>query len=248
MASFQILKPVGKGIPEKQQSYRDIILVQRSLNKLNHLLPRIPLLKEDGSVGRNPDKSKTVAAIISFQKNVVKLIRPDGRIDVNGKTAKTIGNSLLKSPVKLQTGFCKSTLVIKVTRIKQSTDTTLSRFKIEGQTSNMYFLEPGGPDSNVAGSDKRITAGRYKLKKYSSAKYPKAYELVNVPGRTKILIHGGNYHDDTLGCLLPGKSYTKLNDGNYMTTSSKSSRDELFSEIEKYESAYIEISNSNLEK
>ncbi len=36
-----------------------------------------PVRKEDGSVSRNPDKSKTVAAIISFQKNVVKLIRPD---------------------------------------------------------------------------------------------------------------------------------------------------------------------------
>ncbi|CCN68937.1 DUF5675 family protein [Vibrio nigripulchritudo] len=248
MASFKILKPVGKGIPEKQQNYRDIILVQRSLNKLNHLLVGIPILKEDGSVGRNPDKSKTVAAIVSFQKNVAKMIRPDGRIDVNGKTAKTIDKALQQTPSTLNIESCKQTLNIKVVRIKQHTDTTLSRFKIEGKTSNMYFLEPGGPDSKVAGSDKRISVGRYKLKKYSSAKYPKAYELLNVPGRTKILIHSGNYHDDTLGCLLPGKSYTKLKDGNYMTTSSKSARDELFSEIEKYESTYIEISNSNLDK
>jgi hypothetical protein len=33
-----------------------------------------------------------------------------------------------------------------------------------------------------------------------------AIELANVPGRTFILIHPGNTHKDTLGCILPGKA------------------------------------------
>ena len=33
--------------------------------------------------------------------------------------------------------------------------------------------------------------------------------IINVPNRSLILIHPGNYPKDTLGCLLPGDSYQK---------------------------------------
>ena len=63
----------------------------------------------------------------------------------------------------------------------------------------------------------RIPAGVYPLKvrKYGgwdiklSKRFPDmhqgAIELADVPGRSAILIHPGNWHTDTLGCILPGK-------------------------------------------
>lgn len=37
------------------------------------------------------------------------------------------------------------------------------------------------------------------------------YQVMNVPGRTGIFIHAGNYFFDTVGCILLGTGYEKLN-------------------------------------
>ncbi|MCZ0924736.1 DUF5675 family protein [Vibrio diabolicus] len=73
-------------------------------------------------------------------------------------------------------------------------ETTLGKLTIEGVSKSWFVLESAGPDSMTEGSDKRIKAGTYKLLSYSSSRYPNVYELQNVPGRSFILIHAGNYH------------------------------------------------------
>lgn len=49
-----------------------------------------------------------------------------------------------------------------------------------------------------------IPAGEYLLKWHESPKYGMCYEVTAVEGRTRILIHAGNYPKDTLGCILLG--------------------------------------------
>lgn len=44
------------------------------------------------------------------------------------------------------------------------------------------------------------------MEPFSGTKYKNVYELKNVLGRTYVLIHAGNYHENTEGCLMPGKS------------------------------------------
>lgn len=105
------------------------------------------------------------------------------------------------------------------------------------------MLEPGGPDSTVEGSNLRIPEGEYQLRPYSSQKHPNAYELVDVPGRTNILIHSGNFHTDTVGCLCPGASYGSDGAGNFRTFSSRTARDQIFSNIRSSDSASIVITN-----
>lgn len=212
--------------------------MQTALNQLNHLIKRKKKLIVDGSLGRNPEKSNTVSAIIDFQRKVLKMTNPDGRIDVNGRSARKI-NELLKSSA-LPSG---DSITFTLNRTTSANDTTLGTLSIKGYSKTWYILEPGGPDSTTEGSDKRIKAGEYTLKKYSSHKYPTAYELFSVPGRTKILIHSGNFYDDTHGCLLPGKSYSQASDGNYKTSSSKIARDEIFDIVARYKTAKIKIYN-----
>jgi len=55
-----------------------------------------------------------------------------------------------------------------------------------------------------------IPSGTYTVTKYSSTKYPDAYEITNVPNRTHILIHTGNTVDHTRGCILPGSTFGVL--------------------------------------
>ncbi|HXN32816.1 MAG TPA: glycoside hydrolase family 19 protein [Polyangiaceae bacterium] len=63
----------------------DAIQVQRLLNKsIRFLIPLAPL-REDGAVGPS-----TIGAIELFQSRVVKALRPDGRIDPNGRTYRNL--------------------------------------------------------------------------------------------------------------------------------------------------------------
>lgn len=67
-----------------------------------------------------------------------------------------------------------------------------------------------------------IPEGEYKVEKRNSPKYGDHFHIQDVPGRTYILIHHGNYYTDILGCVLVGKIHTDINnDGLRDVTSSK---------------------------
>lgn len=56
-----------------------------------------------------------------------------------------------------------------------------------------------------------IPAGEYKVMPYSSERFPNVYELQDVPGRSKILIHKGNFSTNTEGCILVGENIIDIN-------------------------------------
>lgn len=68
------------------------------------------------------------------------------------------------------------------------------------------------PDLNNHNNISCIPLGTYKVIKYSSPKYPKVWEILDVPGRTHVLIHVGNTEANTEGCILVGRSYGFLKD------------------------------------
>ena len=53
-----------------------------------------------------------------------------------------------------------------------------------------------------------IPENNYNVVPYSSAKFPNTYQVTNVVGRDKILIHKGNTKANTEGCILVG-AYSK---------------------------------------
>lgn len=60
-----------------------------------------------------------------------------------------------------------------------------------------------------------IPIGKYEVVKRFSQKYKDHFHILNVPNRTWILIHHGNFHKDTLGCVLVGKELKDI-DGDGM--------------------------------
>lgn len=66
-----------------------------------------------------------------------------------------------------------------------------------------------------------IPSGEYICKRYRSPRFPSkrqeqlgikyVFELLDVPNRTYILIHVGNYIKDTEGCILVGESQFVVN-------------------------------------
>ena len=83
-ASNKISASVGQG---GKNVKADVITVQTLLNKKG------AKLTVDGSCG-----PKTIAAITAFQKQVVKLAKPDGRIDVGGATWKALTAGATATP------------------------------------------------------------------------------------------------------------------------------------------------------
>lgn len=71
----------------------DILTIQRALNDRITLIAPTVKLKEDGSLGLKPEKSKTVAAIMLFQKKVVHMIKPDGLINIDGTTHRKLNST-----------------------------------------------------------------------------------------------------------------------------------------------------------
>lgn len=60
-----------------------------------------------------------------------------------------------------------------------------------------------------------IPEGIYNVEKYDSATKGECFWVKDVPDRTSILIHKGNYGTgkkvDTLGCILPGSKFSDIN-------------------------------------
>ena len=67
------------------------------------------------------------------------------------------------------------------------------------------------PDRDNETFVSRIPAGTYTVKKRFSKKYQHHYHIKDVPDRTLILIHPGNYYHNTKGCVLLGTKFRDIN-------------------------------------
>lgn len=136
-----ILSSVGeKGINDKV----DVKVIQAALNLAksdNFKLKK--RLVVDGKNGSN-----TIAAIEAFQKDVVKLSNPDGRIDAGGKTLKT-----LKANIK--PGLNQDSLMAIMAMGTESTvkiylnllNTALPKYQINTALRTAHFLAQVGHES-----------------------------------------------------------------------------------------------------
>ncbi len=78
---------------------------------------------------------------------------------------------------------------------------------LTGLSRPLYVLEDEWRDNRARESC--IPTGTYRCVPHgwepsSPFKYKNTWQLLNVPNRTAILIHAGNTHKDTQGCLLVG--------------------------------------------
>jgi hypothetical protein len=68
--------------------------------------------------------------------------------------------------------------------------------------------------------DSAIPIGTYECEKDNHGKF-QFYKVLNVPNRTAIEIHQGNYEKDTEGCILVGTSWAIMNNELAVTSSVK---------------------------
>jgi len=69
-------------------------------------------------------------------------------------------------------------------------------------------LEP--PDELNKLNKSSIPAQQYMCVKHKSLKFGKTFKVLNVPGRSEILFHPGNFAEHTEGCILLAQYFGKL--------------------------------------
>ena len=113
-------------------------------------------------------------------------------------------------------------------RIQETDKSTTSAFHIPETNTSGFILERPGPDTSDSEQSLRIPANQYGLHENQGSHYPGVPRLYlpneGIGGKFDtrgILIHVGNYPDDSKGCLLPGSSRTIDFVGNSKITLSK---------------------------
>ena len=108
---------------------------------------------------------------------------------------------------------------LKLIRFETSEEGTFGRLYDESEEQMFFTAElpkyAGDPDQLNERRIDCIPRGTYECKIKNSEKFGKVYEITQVPNRSGILIHAGNYAGDTskgfksnvLGCVLLGKSF-----------------------------------------
>ena len=102
----------------------------------------------------------------------------------------------------------------------------------QNQTLGTFRLDTGGEvyecktlELSWKNNQRRISCipkGSYKVVPRTSEKFGKHFHITNVPGRSYILIHAGNYHTQILGCVLVGQMHLDINnDGDKDVTNSR---------------------------
>lgn len=72
------------------------------------------------------------------------------------------------------------------------------------------------PWKNNARKESCIPAGNYSVLKRHSPRYKDHFHLTDVPGRSFILIHVGNYYTQTEGCILVGSAHSDIDSDGHL--------------------------------
>ncbi len=128
----------------------------------------------------------------------------------------------LKEPIRIKKSIFKR--IFKYARIMK-TDWIIYRFEqTDKGTVSANLINTGDDSFNQFGYnielpylDNRrsvscVPSGIYTFQKIVRPNGDEAIEILNVPNRTHILAHSGNYMQDTGGCILPNISYSYTKD------------------------------------
>lgn len=102
---------------------------------------------------------------------------------------------------------------IVINRIKEGAKQTLGHGSIYDSNGIIvyHFVTLELPNKHNIRNISSIPVGNYKGEVITRSSGKKAILIKDVPARSSILIHIGNYYDDILGCVLVGQYFNDIN-------------------------------------
>ena len=122
-----------------------------------------------------------------------------------------------------------------LTRNNKGLGCTLGTFCFTDSSHNWATLE--NPWYNNQPNISCIPKGSYICERHQSPRYGECFQVKDVPGRTHILFHAGNWEKDTRGCILLGKGTNNKD----MVTSSKAAVKEFMQALSNEDEFELEI-------
>lgn len=111
---------------------------------------------------------------------------------------------------------------MELKRMDKLDDRILGSLTVYSDNESTDFCTLELPYKNNQRNVSCIPCGKYKVSKRFSEKYGNHFKVENVPNRSDILIHVGNYPSDTRGCILIGTDIRDINaDGKNEVVNSK---------------------------
>ena len=96
--------------------------------------------------------------------------------------------------------------ILELIRLEEGESGTFGILKVQKQIA-FFTLEPNDWENMTTVSS--IPAQQYICTRYESPKYGETFMVTNVPNRTYILFHWGNWKENTAGCILLGSGLIK---------------------------------------
>jgi len=120
-------------------------------------------------------------------------------------------------------------IFVTITRYKQNEKQTLGKLVIVKENEYSIYQNPYDilfkcdtlelPDKENQKNISRIPFGTYQCRKRWSIRHKRHIEILNVPDRTNILIHAGNFYTDIRGCILVGDELKDINNDGIIDVS-----------------------------
>lgn len=98
-------------------------------------------------------------------------------------------------------------IIINLIRFQQDRNATLGKLLLDDKIIAYTLERPWLNNQNYVSC---IPEGLYQCVLHNGDKFQNVWELLNVPGRSSILIHNGNFVTDTDGCILVGQDFAKF--------------------------------------
>lgn len=93
---------------------------------------------------------------------------------------------------------------LKLVRVSEHNDATLGVLCLDARPMFVTLEDKWRDNERMVSC---IPKGKYVIKRHQSPKFGEVFKVLDVPGRNEILVHAGNTHKDTHGCILLGLMY-----------------------------------------
>lgn len=113
---------------------------------------------------------------------------------------------------------------------------------------SFFTLEPAWRD-NARSEDpfkaSCIPVGRYLCCRHESPKFGHTFLLCNVPKRSEIIFHAGNFAKNTRGCILIGEKMGYDDFSNYAVYSSRQAMKQFMHKLRGIDNFYLDVRGVN---